>query len=239
MHQPKTPILRYSAPAEPWEGPAPQDLEAAELIQAHISRYIAPVDYILRETAANQVRIDLLHIPPQPQTQPYHTFITSGMSDIPMAAPQSMNHCRYAELMLCLPEDWPLSADDLVHEAHYWPLRWLKILAQFPHRFKTWVWYSHIMPNGDPAAPFAPDTKLSSAALSLPITVDEAFITLPVRDNKIIYFFSLLPLYREEMDFKIRSGWERLARRLDQAGINEIVDKNRRNTCRRRILGLF
>jgi hypothetical protein len=237
MNHLKTPIMRYAAPAESWDDPAPQDREAAELIQAHIAAYIAPVDYILRETAGSQVRVDLLHVPPDGEDRPYHTFVTSGMSDSPMAAPKSMGQFRYAELMLCLPEDWLLSLEELAHETNYWPLRWLKILAQFPHKFKTWVWHSHIMPNGDPPAPFASDTKLSSVVLSLPVTVDEDFVTLPVRENKVIYFFSLLPLYKEEMEYKIRSGWESLARRLDRAEISEIVDKNRRSTCPRWSLG--
>lgn len=229
---PKTPILRYSNPTEPWEETFPQDREAAELILRHVSEHIGHVDYILKESAGNRAQVDLLHVPPDGMRREYHTFITSGMSDIPMAAPRSMERCRHAELLLCLPEDWPLSLDDLTDEANYWPLRWLKILAQFPHRFKTWVWYSHIMPNGDPAEPFASDTNLSSVVLSLPITVDEEFVALPVREDKVIYFFSVLPLYQEETDYKLKAGWEKLANRLDRAGISELIDKNRRNTCK-------
>jgi Suppressor of fused protein (SUFU) len=51
-------------------------------------------------------------------------------------------------------------------------------------------------------------------------------------------FYALLPIYREEMEFKLKHGGERLYERFDQAGINELLDINRKNVCRKRF-GIF
>ncbi|MFB6363421.1 suppressor of fused domain protein [Paenibacillus elgii] len=42
----------------------------------------------------------------------------------------------------------------------------------------------------------------------------------------------MVPLYSEEMDFKLMHGSDPLLDKLDEYGINEIIDLNRRNTCK-------
>lgn len=49
----------------------------------------------------------------------------------------------YAELMICLPPDWPVKSPMSDRRA-YWPVRLLKTIARLPHEYHTWIgaWHS-------------------------------------------------------------------------------------------------
>jgi len=139
--------------------------------------------------------------------------------------------------MTCLPPDWRLTQEDFKNESWYWPIRWLKILARFPHEYDTWLWEGHTIPNGDPPEPFADNTQFCGVMLLPPITAPPEFATLTVGD-KTISFFSMIPLYPDEMDHKIAHGIKSLLPRFEKHGVTDIIDVNRRSVCRRR-LGLW
>ncbi len=42
---------------------------------------------------------------------------------------------KYAELVLKLPANWPISKDEMTNNDHYWPLKWLRMVADIPHKF--------------------------------------------------------------------------------------------------------
>jgi hypothetical protein len=166
-------------------------------------------------------------------TRPYHTLVTTGMSDRPMQAPARAEAFRYAEVLICLPPEWQLSQADFEKEQWYWPVRWLKILARFPHEYDTWLGFGHTLPNGDPPQPFAPNTTLCCSLLLPPILAPEGFATFEIDSQRQVHFYALVPLYREEMEFKLQQGLEPLIERLDKAGVNELLNIRRKNVCRR------
>ena len=61
------------------------------------------------------VHIDVHWVQPTPK-RPYHTLVTSGMSDKPMTVPAGAEHLRFAELMLCLPPEWQMSMEAFKQE---------------------------------------------------------------------------------------------------------------------------
>jgi hypothetical protein len=54
---------------------------------------------------------------------------------------------------------------------------------------------------------------------------------LTINPDKTIHFLSVVPLYLEEMDFKLRCGLDPLLERLQQAGVTELLDIDRDNVC--------
>ena len=116
-------------------------------------------------------------------------------------------------------------------EGNYWPLRWLKFLARFPHEYQTWLSDGHTVPNGDPAEPYAPDTKLSCAMIGPPMNVDDEFFKLQLED-RAIYFFGVHFLYREEMDYKLRHGVDRLLELFAKKKVPTVLVPHRANACR-------
>lgn len=151
-----------------------------------------------------------------------------------MNAPEGASGCEYAELLVSLPAMWPLTREAFEDESSYWPLRWLKMLARFPHEYQTWLWYGHTMPNGDPPEPFAPSTRLCSMMLAPPIHYPPEFSTLDAGPGRTVHFWSLMPIYLEEQELKLRKGADALLERLDQAGVTEVIDLNRPSVASRR-----
>lgn len=237
------PILRHKPRANPFV-PAVSAAEHCELISDHVEKHIGKVDHIFHEILSDLVHIDILIVAPTPQRD-FWTLVTSGMSDLPMAVPPDLDNLRRAELMICLPRSWPMSGpndpDNSVwkDEANYWPIRWLKTLARLPHEYDTWLGWGHTVPNADPPEPFAPNTRLCCSLLLSPVTAPEEFGTMALNETERIVFYALYPLYREEMDFKLKHGTDPLVLRLSEAGVTELLDPHRPNTCRKKWLGLF
>lgn len=212
---------------------------AIELVGRHIERHLGSVTAVFDEIVSEVIHVHIQHVRPTAD-RPFHTLVTSGMSDRTMAAPAAAPACTHAELVALLPPGWPLSREAFADEAHYWPLRQLKLLARLPHECGTWLWSGHAVPNGDPPVPFAMSTKLCCSCLLPPVSLPESFAFLNAVDGRRIVFFALVPLYREEMAFKLRAGSEALVDRLDKASVGDIIDPQRVNVCRlglKRLLG--
>ncbi|TVX94056.1 suppressor of fused domain protein [Paenibacillus agilis] len=208
--------------------------ESIERIRNHIEKYIGRVDNVFHELISDLVHIDVFMVAPTPERN-YYSLITSGMSELPMTVPEGAESYSYAELMICLPPTWNVSQEGFQKEENYWPVRWLKTMARLPHEYDTWLYAGHTIPNGDPAESYTNNTKLSGMMLAIPTLVDdvESFFSMPCSEDKVVHFFSLLPLYQEEMDFKLKKGVEDLFEKLEQAGVNEIVNIKRKNVCKK------
>ncbi len=234
------PVFRYSDDARPTQFEmAIGDLATIERITRHIEQYCGKVETVLHELVSDLVHIDVHWVKPTRERN-YHTLVTSGMSDRPMLAPEQVAECRYAELMLSLPPEWPVGEtyevlpSQEVNPRHYWPIYLLKMLARFPHKFNAWLWWGHTMPNGDPAEPYADNTQLCCALLLSPMRFPQEFGQLKIDDEKTIHFFSIVPLYKEEMDVKLEKGTEALFDGFDKHNVNELLDIKRTNVCKKR-----
>jgi hypothetical protein len=224
------PIYRYEERSKPLE-PAFESPDIEQLEQ-HIEKYIGSIDNVYHEFISDIVHVDVFAVKPTPARNHY-TLITSGLSHRPMKTPPDCEPYAYAELMICLPPDWSLTDEAFKAEENYWPIRQLKILARFPHQYDAWIWYAHTISNGDPPQPFANNTKLSGIILIPPLFVPPEFNGLKIDENKTIYFLELLPLYTEEMNFKLKEGAEALFDRMDEIGVTSVVDIQRPNACKK------
>lgn len=223
------PIWKHKERTKPFEL-AIGDEGSLEEISAHIDRFVGPVEMVWHEIISDLVHVDLHHVGPTPDRDS-HVLITSGMSDRPMCTPEGVAGCQFAELLITLPASWPLKQDAFKDEANYWPIRMVKQFARMPHEYDTWLWWAHTVDNGDPAEPFHPSTKQQSAILAPPILLPEAFSCLETSSGRTIEFFSVIPIYAEELKFKMNRGAEALFDRFDEHGVTELIDPGRKNTC--------
>lgn len=79
-----------------------------ELLEQHITATVAAPSIVFHEVMSDLVHVDVHWIKPD-QNRQFHTFITTGMSDRPMTPPAQASECKYAELLIELPLDWPLT----------------------------------------------------------------------------------------------------------------------------------
>ncbi len=224
------PIYRHSNPT-PWS--APQGEEFIQQISDHIEKHLGPVETVFHEIVSDAVHIDV-HIVKPTVEFPYVRLVTSGMSDLPMITPDDVDAPKYIELMITLPADWKTDQEFFEDESWYWPIRLIKGLARLPHKYQTWLGFGHTVPNGDPAEPYAPNTQLCGAIVLPSVSVPPSFHTLEIPGIKAVTFFSVVPLYANEMEFKLRLGTDNLLDRFDRKGFNDVVMLNRADVTAKR-----
>jgi hypothetical protein len=149
-------------------------------------------------------------------------LFTAGMSREPMNPLPKYSNERYAELMMCLPAEWSLTADTFRDENNFWPMGLLRQLARYPFRNDTWLSAGHIVPNGKA---FAAGTTMSAAILMRPQLLG-AKHTVRVRERDIP-LWAVFPIYESETRFAKRFGHDALIKRLSKHRITELLDAQR------------
>ncbi|MCD8092535.1 MAG: suppressor of fused domain protein [Bacteroides sp.] len=198
--------------------------EELDALETHVEKFFGHSDNIFHEIASPDIHVDIYIIEPTPEKN-YYTLITTGMGARRMNVPEELSEYKLerAEVMVCLPADWDIYGQG---EENYWPLRWLKILARLPIEQDTWLGWGHTVPNG---GPFADNTKLSCVLLINPEDVEEGASVCQLPNGEEVNFYQMIPLYEEEMNFKLEHGAEVLLDRMDEVGV--VVDINRKNVC--------
>lgn len=214
----------------------PEEDPIVNAIGEHVTKHIGPVANVFQERAWEGVQIDVMIIPPDEKRE-YLTLVTCGMSERPMRVPMEnpedlglVPELRYAELLLCLPTYWPFSIEAFQNEENYWPLRWLKKIARLPHMHDAWLGLGHSIPNGEPAMPLAPNTEFAGWMVDQPVMFPKELQKLRLPD-RVINFYSIIPLYPDEMKFKLKNGSGHLSKKLDEAKVTELIDIERVNLC--------
>lgn len=207
------------------------DLQNVEQISNHIERHVDTVECVFHEVISDLVHVDVHCVTPTEQ-RPYHTLVTSGMSDLPMHAPPDAEECRFAELTICLPPDWPMTKADFQDPDNYWPIEWLKILARFPHEYETWLFEGHTVPNGDPPEPFAENSNFCAWMLFPSVLAPPDFSKLKISEEKTIYFFAIYPLFEGEMNLKLNRGTDALIKKFTRQKVTDLLDVNRKDTSK-------
>ncbi len=210
--------------------PPPAEL-GVETIAGHIERHLGPVASVFHELVSDAVHLDVHWVKPTP-ARPYHFLVTSGMSDRGMNVPERAATPRHIELVVTLPERWWIGEEAFATENWYWPVRQLKTLARFPHKYDTWLGEGHTVTNDDPPQPLAPGTRLCGALLAPPQHVPQAFRELRIDARRTIHFLAVVPLYEEEMALKMRDGTAALVKLLRKHGVTDVVEPARKSVAR-------
>jgi hypothetical protein len=231
------PIYRYEPSKRNELRLAIADETSIEEISKHIEKHLGKIESVFHEIVSDMVHVDIYWIKPTEKMN-FHILVTSGMSDLPMTTPEGSDDWKYSELCILLPNTWnmktenyELDKDVFSDEKNYWPIRWLKMLARFPHEYNTWLSWGHTVPNGEDAAPLADNTRLGCVMLYPAVNLPEEFFELRINDQKLVRFFCLIPLYKEEMNYKLNNGVDALIDKFAQFGVADIVEINRQNTC--------
>lgn len=211
-----------------------------QAIEAHVEEHIGKISWIMHEIISEKLHIDILVVEPAPERD-YYALLSMGMSALPMNIPGELDISPFSELMICLPPDWvikkeedtamPSETEDLAKnpaaESNYWPIRWLKILAHLPIDYDTWLGYGHSIPAEEL---FAENTHFNGLLLS-PSLEDEDFFILKQENGKEVYFWNIVPIFEEEMQFKLENGADALFELFDQFEVSHIVDIVRENVA--------
>lgn len=199
--------------------------EELEIVENHIQQWFGKYDHVFHEIVSPDIHVDICVLNPVPERN-YYVLITTGMGAHRMNVPAELKDRKLdrAEMIICLPPDWDLHNPN---EGSYWPLRWLKILARLPGEQDTWLGWGHTVPNGEP---FAENTRLSGVMLLNPGAFPPEASVCRLSDGDEINFYQIIPLFDEEMEFKIKNGADALLERMDREML-EYVNIRRPNVC--------
>ena len=183
-------------------------------IEQHIQSTFGAFDQVFHELDSPDIHVDICVVPPS-ERRNYYTLVTMGMGAHRMNVPEELAEYKLerAELAIALPPDWKLDKDSMQEQRWYWPVGLLKVLARLPISNDTWLGFGHTM---EKQSPFAEDTELCAAILTGPQDMDldtcGEVCTLPSGEE--VNFYQVLPLYREEMEYKLEHDADALLERL-------------------------
>lgn len=198
--------------------------EDMERIEDHIQKYFGAVDSVFHEIVSDQIHLDIAISPPTPQRNHY-VLTTMGMgAKIMDDMPSELIEEGFgrSELMIALPPDWQIQSQE---EKWYWPIQWLKILARLPFMQETWLGWGHTIPKGEP---FAENTKLECMFLTLPHQYGEESYMTTLANGEPVHFLQLIPIYKEEMNYKIACGATALEELFGE-DFSMVLDVKRKN----------
>lgn len=197
--------------------------EEMETVEHHIQAHFGSFEHVFHELVSPDIHVDVCMIPPEGDRD-YYTLVTMGMGAHRMNVPEELAEYRLerAELAIALPKDWRLDHDSMEQEEWYWPVRLLKSLARLPGAGNTWLGWGHTM---DHEEPFAGNTGLCAAILISPQCAEEGGEVCTLPNGEEVNFYQVIPLFRDELEFKLAHGADDLLDRMSQ--ISFVVQPDR------------
>ncbi|MDL2260629.1 suppressor of fused domain protein [Methanimicrococcus sp. OttesenSCG-928-J09] len=194
------------------------------ILEDHIFDYFGEFDNVFHEIVSPDIHVDIAVIEPTPERN-YYTLITMGMGAHRMNVPEELSDLNFdrAELMICLPPDWDVKSSE---ENRYWPIRWLKIMARLPLNHETWLGWGHTVPTGEPIE----STDFECLLVVSPGDFDDNGFECEIPDGSLINFYQLIPLYAEEMAYKLENGTEALLELMTDDALR-YVKVDRESVC--------
>lgn len=206
-----------------------QDL--IEAIENHLSMFVDEDEIeVFADQISNQHPVDIYWIKPNKKIRPYSILMSCGMSAYPMDMPEGLEDKELAEVALLLPPDWNLDGDDWLEPENSWPLDHLTDIARQPFETVSWLAFGDTVKNEEDSDKCFAGTNFNSSILLNSITLPAEFTKINFR-NATINVYTVIPLYPEELKFKMKNNADALIDKFIDFDINEILDPKRKNTC--------
>ena len=167
----------------------------------------------------------------KPKNKPYQLVLTVGLSNKNQKPIEKYANLKHIELYFCLPEYWQI--DDT-----HWSVDYINKIAQIPQKNNTWFGPGDTIPTAKPPVEISEKLKQSYFILSEPMLLEKELKTIQL-ENKTIYFFAIIPIFKLEFEYKMRNSAKVLIAKMQYKKTNELVDEYRNSVARKRILGLF
>lgn len=199
---------------------------------------------IYHEIVSPVVHLDV-HLLRAGKARPFHVLYTTGMSDLPMKSENKEIGKEYerAELYCIMPHDmdFPQVFTGDEDKQQYRIISAMKKAARYPHLCGQYLSHCHSLQFSEDNTPFSPLTEMCGAVFYQLDHTDfggrygdglDHFIT---SDGTRINFLCFVPIYKEEMEFKLKYGAPALYERLFGEDISDIrqleIHNDRRNVC--------
>ena len=196
-------------------------------VDEYISKAFGNFENVFHEIISPDIHLDVCFIP-STNEEPFFKLVTMGAGAYDMDIPEQWKEYRLerAEYVIYVPKEWNLNSPEI---ADYWPIKVLKDVARLPILCDTWLSFGHTTQDDEEGSPYAPNTKFNSVVLDF-CENHQGEVRLETSSGKTINFYQIIPLYPEELEFKMNNDAETLIDLFDKKNIEyKIVDINRRS----------
>ena len=187
-----------------------------------------PTAQIILLTKQTESDINLLLISTEKRS-PIQLIMTDGLSTYEQPVPEKYSTLKHVELYFCLPSYWDIEDKD--NPNMNWVQPWIQKLAKHLMEKKTWYGVGHTFPNGNPVEAISPTMKQKYFLLNTPTYLAEELTPLIVED-KTIEFLSIVPIFEDELDYKMGKGTYKLQKKFLDKNITELLDDYRMSTLK-------
>jgi hypothetical protein len=206
--------------------------DSVEIIDSHLDQFFDEnADIVVYDEIESEIIHRDIYFIKATEDRPFHILLSCGMSALPMKVPVDIESSEFAEVMILLPKEWDLNYESFDDERNYWPIRIMKEIMMLPHPNETWLGFGHTFGHEDDEE-FAEGIGFNSVMLAYSMELSSDFTQIELENNKVIDIYTLIPLYKEELEFKKRNGANDLLEQFDKYGIEEIVKVGRKNVCK-------
>lgn len=164
---------------------------------------------------------------------PVTVIVTNGLSDYKMPVPEKWEGREYNELYFCLPSYWEW--EDLKNPNTNWVFDWIQRLAKYVVEKETWFGHGHTLSIGNDYKQLSNTMKQTHLFLSDPMLLVDELAPVTV-DGKTINFLAIVPIFKDEMDYKEHKSTFKFVQKMDNAGVTEKLDDFRSSVLKRRWL---
>lgn len=184
--------------------------EESACLLDHIVKYFGTISQVTKpKTDYPANTINVLYLPAN-DTKEYATLVTVGTGAYRANVPPEINQpgMDRIELVAYLPPDWDINKDDIRYS---WIVDYLATLGYMIQSEDTWFAKGHTISNG---SSFAPNTRLNGAIIDDLHFVDPKARQCQLPNGELVTFYQFIPIYEEEMVYKINHDDEHLFQRL-------------------------
>jgi hypothetical protein len=155
---------------------------------------------------------------------PVTVIMTNGLSDYSMPVPERYKGREFNELYFCLPSYWDWQALD--NPTMNWIYTWIQKMAKYVVDCETWIGHGHTFPSGKELTSISATMKQDHFILLDPILLSNELCSLECGATSI-HFLAIVPIFKDEMDYKQARGTFKFLQKLNSAGVTELLDDYR------------
>ena len=208
----------------------PADDDILGHVKVHIDQQFGVYTQFLTDGSDPAHPLEIAVIPPRLEHD-YYTLVTVGLSRHRMGFPEERREEKLerAELLINLPRDWKLTKADCREERWSWPIRMMLATAHFAMEDPEVGLESRTtLMEGENGIPFAENTELRGEILLYPGVFGEESFFCRLPDGDEVNFYQVIPLYREELQYKLEHGSDALLDLCPDESL-EVIDPHRLN----------
>lgn len=169
-------------------------------LEEYIEDNYGEIQHFFQEKSSEGVKLNFYVIAPDKEHR-FYTLVTGGMGAHKMNVPKEFKERRLerAELVIKLPAYWKFEGGS---GESLWPIQLLDRLAHLPISEDAWLGFGHTV---EYDSGFSEKTELSSALIIRSSDGENPHIC-KMSDDMRINFYQVIPLYPDELKFKIKYG---------------------------------